>query len=456
MVEFRVLGPVEAVVEGRLVPLPAAKPRALLAILLLSRNRVVPIDGLVEDLWGDEPPDTATKALQVHVSQLRKAIGADRVLTKPPGYSVRVDDGELDLDRFERLVREGRERLGAGDAEAAVQSLEAALELWRGPALAEFGSEPFARDAGARLEEARLAAIEDRIEAELALGRHARVVSELEELVARHPLRERLRGQLMLALYRSDRQAEALEVYRRTREKLVDELGIDPSAGLQELERAILRQDPSLQVGRRPPKPDDGASPRPRRRRMLVPLVVLALAAVAAGVAALALGGGGSSGSRGGTGSAVNGNAELHTFVTKVENFLAQSREGRREVAAAIGGVFDCRLTPHAAVVRLNGVQRNRQSLLQQVAALAVPDNAVALRASDLLQKAAQVSIAADWHYRDSLLGRTQCGPPGLSPDLQAARAADAKATRAKQAFLAVFNPLARRFDQPVWTAAEF
>ena len=454
MVDFRVLGPVEAVVDGRLVPLPAAKPRALLAALLLSRNRVVPVDELVEDLWGDEPPDTATKALQVYVSQLRKAIGADRVLTKPPGYSVRVEEGELDLDRFERLVREGRERLGAGDAEAAVKQLEEALDLWRGPALAEFVSEPFARAAGARLDEARLTAIEERIEADLALGRHTRLVSELEGLVARHPLRERLRGQLMLALYRSDRQAEALEVYRRTREKLVDELGIDPSAALQELERAILRQDPSLQAGRRPPKLEARPAPPLRRRRLLVAILALVFGAVAAGVAALVLTSGGSS--RNATPGSTVKSAALRNLVGKVENFLVQSREGRREVAAAIGGVFDCKLTPHAAVVRLNRVQRNRQSLLQQVAALSVPENEAALRVSDRLQKAAQASIAADWHYRDSLLGRTRCGPPGLSPDLQAAHAADVKATRAKQAFLAVFNPLARRFDQPVWTAGEF
>src|SRR2546423_1859818 len=198
VVEFRILGPVEAVVDGQNVPLAAAKPRALLAILLLSRNRTVPVHQLIAELWGDEPPDTAAKALQVYVSQLRKAIGADRVLTKPPGYSLRVDDGELDLDRFERLVREGRELLGAGDAQEAVQRFEEGLQLWRGPALAEFGSEPFARDAGARLEESRLAALEERIEADLALERHTRLVSELEDLVARHPLRERLRGQLML------------------------------------------------------------------------------------------------------------------------------------------------------------------------------------------------------------------------------------------------------------------
>jgi hypothetical protein len=251
----------------------------------------------------------------------------------------------------------------------------------------------------------------------------------------------------MLALYRSGRQAEALELYRRTRETLVDELGIEPSPALQELERAILRQDRSLQPARRTPQPDErpGPEPRPRRRRFLV--LALVLAAAAAGAAALALTGGGSSG---------RGDAELRTFVSKVENLLVQSREGRREVSAAVGGAFECKLTPHAAVVRLNGVQRNRQSLLQQIAALSVPDREEALRASDLLQKAERASITADWHYRDWLLGRTRCGPPDRSPELTAARAADADATRTKQAFLLVFDPLARRFDQRVWAAEEF
>jgi DNA-binding SARP family transcriptional activator len=449
MVEFRVLGPVEAVVDGRPIPLPATKPRALLAVLLLSRNRAIPVSELVTELWGDEPPETATKALQVHVSQLRKAIGADRVLTKPPGYSVRVEDGELDLDRFDRLVREGRERLAAGDANTAAQRLEQALELWRGPPLAEFRSEPFAREAGARLEESRLAAIEERIEADLELGRHTRLMSELEQLVARHPYRERPRGQLMLALYRSGRQAEALELYRRTRETLVDELGIEPSLALQELERAMLRHDPSLEPGRRPPQRDETSAPAPRARRrsLLVAVVVLALVAVAAGATALALTAGGSSS---------NGDAELRAFVFKVENFLVQSHEGRRAVSAVVDAAFSCKLAPRDAVGRLDRVEVNRQRLLQQVAALSVPNSDQALRASDLLQKAGDASIAADEHYRDSLLGRTRCGPPESSRALRAARLADAKATRAKEAFLEVFDPLARRFDQRVWTAGEF
>ncbi len=273
-------------------------------------------------------------------------------------------------------------------------------------------------------------------------------MSELEELVARHPLRERLRAQLMLALYRSGRQAEALELFRRTRETLVDELGIEPSPELQELERAILQHDPSLRPGRKPAKQDE-PPPAPARRRLLLVLgAAIIVAAVAAGAAALALTDDAS--------SSRNDDAELSAFVTKVENFLVQSQEGRRAVAAAIGAAHACKLSAGDAVARLNRVQRNRQSLLQQVAALSVPDDAQALQASDRFQKAAQASIAADWHYRDWLTGRKRCGGPDRSPDLQAARAADVKATRAKQAFLETFDPLAKRFHQRAWAAGEF
>jgi DNA-binding SARP family transcriptional activator len=446
MHEFRVLGPVEAAVDGRVVPLPAAKPRALLAVLLLGRNRVVPVHELVADLWSDEPPETATKALQVYVSQLRKAIGADRVVTKAPGYSLRVEEGELDLDRFEQLAQEGRDRVGAGDAAGAADLLGQALSLWRGPAFAEFAAEPFARDAGARLDDERLAALEDRIDAELELGRDDALVPELEELVARSPYRERLRGQLMLALYRSGRQAEALDLYRRTRATFVDELGIEPGPRLQELERAILRHDPELRPGgRRRPREEESPAPRPRRR-LLLALAVLALA-VGAGVAAIVL-------SRGG--SSATDDAELRTFVTKMENFLVQSRDGRRQVGSTVKAAFSCRLAPHAAAVQLDRVQRNRQSLLEQIAALSVPAREEALRSSDLLQRAARESISADWHYRDWLLARARCGPADRSPELRAAAAASARATRAKRAFVGVFDPLARRFGQRAWTAEEF
>src|SRR5437763_6753201 len=357
LLEFRLLGPVEAVIDGQPVALAAAKPRALLAVLLLDRNRVVSVGRLVEDLWGDEPPETATKALQGYVSQLRKALGADRLLTKPPGYSLRVEAGELDLDRFERLLREGRELLGSGEFKAAAKRLAEALELWRGTPFAEFESEPFARDAGARLEDARLAALEERIEVDLALGRHARLVSELEQLVAQEPLRERPRAQLMLALYRSGRQADALELYRRTRETLSEELGIEPGLELQELERRMLQHDPELERPRPAPRPPAEGAPVPiARRQQVLVLAALALAVVAAVIAAIALTAGGSSGKHS------SASAELRSFVDKLENFLVQSQDGRRAVAAAVGGASRCKLSPSAAVTRLNQVQRNRQS----------------------------------------------------------------------------------------------
>jgi DNA-binding SARP family transcriptional activator len=434
-VEFRILGPVEALDEGQPVPLPAGKPLTLLRILLLDRNRVVGVDALVDELWGDEPSESATKALQGYVSQLRKAIGADRLVTKPPGYLLRVEEGELDLDRFEQLAREGRQRLVAGDAAASSQALESALALWRGPAPG--------------LEERRQAALEDRIDADLGLGRHAQLVAELETLVAEHPLRERLRGQLMLALYRCGRQADALEEYRRTRETLVDELGIEPSEELQELQRAILRHDPELEALRaRPAEAEDRAPPRQRLTWAIAVVAVLAL--LGGAVLALAL-------TRGGSSAAdSNTTPELRTYVSRVENLLVQSREGRRVVTAALSGVVHCRLGPHAAIERLNRVQRNRQSLLQQLAALSVPAQAGAERSASLLQQAEARSITADWHYRDWLAQRTSCGRAKASPDLHEAWLADRAATRAKRRFVATFNPLALRFHRRSWSASEF
>jgi DNA-binding SARP family transcriptional activator len=434
-VEFLVLGPVEAFDAGRAVPLPAGKALTLLRVLLLNRNRVVSAEALIDELWGDEPPETATKALQGHISQLRKALGADRVVTRAPGYSLRVGDDELDLDRFEKLAREGRARLAAGDAMAASRELESALALWRGPAPG--------------LEELRLAALEDRIESDLALRRHAELVAELETLVAQDPLRERLREQLMLALYRSGRQADALEEYRRAREILVDELGIEPSEALQELQRAILRHDPALEVRRRAPD-SAGEAPASARRRRWALVAAAAIAVLMGATVALAFAlGGGSSQDR-------TAETDLSTFVSRVENLLVQSRAGRRDVAAALGDVMHCRLGPHAAIERLNRVQRNRQSLLQQVAALAVPGDAAAERSSDLFQRAEQRSIAADWHYRDWLARRTSCGRPKPSPDLHAAWATDQAATRAKLQFVTTFNPLARRFHRRSWQASDF
>ena len=248
--EFRILGSLQVLDEGRELPLGGAKPRALLALLLLDRNRVVSRDRLIDELWSSDPPATAATALQVYVSQLRKALGRDLILTQPPGYLVRVSDGELDLHRFESMVAAARNE---EPAEAA-RLLREGLALWRGAPLADLG-DSFARTERARLEEQRLAALEQRIEAELALGRHVDLVPELEGLVRELPLRERPRGQLMLALYRCGRQADALEAYRTGRRFLDEELGLEPGVELQRLERDILNHDPSLEppAGVEPP-----------------------------------------------------------------------------------------------------------------------------------------------------------------------------------------------------------
>jgi DNA-binding SARP family transcriptional activator len=243
MTEFRLLGPLEALVEGRPADLPRGKPRALLARLLLDAGRVVAVETLVESIW-ERPPPSAHKVLQAYVSQLRKAIGAARIETRPPGYLLRASRDEVDLGRFETLAEVAR---ATGDPARRMQLLGDALALWRGPGLVEFRSEPFARAAARRLAELRLGALEERIEAELERGRHERLVGELETLVAQEPLRERLRRQLMVALYRSGRQADALARYREGRRVLVEELGLEPSPELQELERAILRHDPALE-----------------------------------------------------------------------------------------------------------------------------------------------------------------------------------------------------------------
>ena len=242
-VEFRVLGPFEVLVEGRAFELTRPKQRSLLALLLLHAGEVVSTDRLVEELWAGRPPKAAVGSLQNVVSDLRKALSPEVVATRSPGYMLGVDPERVDLHRFQRLVAQASE---GGEAERRSALLREALALWRGPPLAELAFEPFAHIEIARLEEMRTAAREELIEAELQLGRHSPLVGELETLVTEHPLRERLRGQLMLALYRSGRQVEALEAYRQARETLVDELGIEPSPDLQRLEQSILRHDREL------------------------------------------------------------------------------------------------------------------------------------------------------------------------------------------------------------------
>jgi predicted ATPase/DNA-binding SARP family transcriptional activator len=245
-VEFRILGPVEALVGTGTVPLGPPKQRALLATLLLAQGAVVSRDRLVDGLWGSDPPASAVESLQVYVHKLRRALGSARIETSGSGYRVSLDDAELDLASFEREVERGRRALAAGDAEVAAGGLRAALALWRGPALADLPRDAPAAAEAERLEELRLAAVELSNEAELACGRHDGLTATLEPLVAEHPYRERFREQQILALYRSGRQHEALEACREARRVLVDELGIEPGPRLQELERSILRQEPGL------------------------------------------------------------------------------------------------------------------------------------------------------------------------------------------------------------------
>jgi DNA-binding SARP family transcriptional activator len=251
--EIRILGPLEVVAEGGPVDLPAGKARLLLAALVVHANQVVSTDRLFEFLWHGQPPDSATNTLQTYVSHLRRSLEPNRtrrqqgrlLITREPGYLLALDRDQIDAVRFERLVGQARQVLGAAPEQAAAL-LHTALSLWRGEPLADFTFEPFAQAEITRLTELRLIALEDRIEAELALGRHAALCGELAQLAHEQPLRERLSGQLMVALYRCGRQAEALGAYADLRETLVEQLGIDPSPALGRLQAAILRQDPEL------------------------------------------------------------------------------------------------------------------------------------------------------------------------------------------------------------------
>jgi DNA-binding SARP family transcriptional activator len=298
--EINILGPIEVSDSaGRQIRLPAGRERSLLVLLLIDRGAVVSSDRILEALWGARPPETAAKAMQGYVSHLRRVLEPDRgagmpqeglIVTRSPGYALLTHEVDIDAERFERLAGDGRRALEDGSPDEAVTTLDDALALWRGPALVEFAFDEFAADEIRRLEQLRLSAQEDRFEALLALGRHAEVVGRLEALVAANPLRERLRGQWMLALYRSGRQADALEAYRDGRRRLSGELGLDPAPELQRLERAILAQDPALDAPTRPSPirgaPDrDAPLPRtraPRRRLAAAGLLLAALLAIAA------------------------------------------------------------------------------------------------------------------------------------------------------------------------------
>jgi predicted ATPase/DNA-binding SARP family transcriptional activator len=273
---FSVLGPLEVCRDGVVVRLGGVRSRAVLAVLSLNANRVVSTDRLVDELWGERPPKTARTALQGHVAQVRRALGegSEAVLvTESGGYRLRITPGGLDLERFEQLVSEARLNAADGDFAVASERLGEALALWRGPALADVSSEAFAGLEAGRLEEARLMALEERIEADLALGRHRDVVGESRALVREYPLRERLWGQLMLALYRSGRQAEALDAYREARQVLVDELGLEPGPGLCDLEQAILAHDPGLLVDMQREQQPESPLARPTALASLTPLV---------------------------------------------------------------------------------------------------------------------------------------------------------------------------------------
>lgn len=248
-IEYRILGPLDALVAGAPVPLGGRHQRAVLALLLAQANEVVTVDRLIDGIWDEGPPETAANLLQGYISQLRKLLGRDTIATRGHGYALIAPDGALDLHRFEQHASSGMAEHASGRAAAAAAELDAALALWRGPALSDVADVPAVRPIAARLDELRLAALERRIGADIDRGRAAEAAAELEPLVAAHPLRERLRGLQMLALYRSGRQADALAAFRDARATLVDELGLEPSAELQGLERAILQQDSSL----RPP-----------------------------------------------------------------------------------------------------------------------------------------------------------------------------------------------------------
>jgi len=293
-VEFQILGAMRVLGEGGAdVRIPAGRERALLALLLVERGRVVPVDRIVDALWGDAPPDTAAKAVQGYVSHLRRVVpGA--IVTRGRGYALEAPDDAVDAARFTRLAADGRHHLDEDDAAGAAAVLDEALALWRGPALADVAYEAFARDEIRRLDEARLAATEDRAEALLRVGRTAGLAGELDALVAAHPLRERLRALAMLAMYRDGRQADALDLYERGRRTLAAELGVDPGPELARAHRAILNQDPALGgPAREAPAPPPHLPPPIRdpagRRRGAIALAAVAVGLVVAAVLALAL-----------------------------------------------------------------------------------------------------------------------------------------------------------------------
>ena len=336
--DFHILGALEVTQDGRPVALGGGRQSALLALLLVERNRPVGADRIVEELWNGDAPATAPKVVQNLVSQLRR-LGTNGMLqTRGHAYELSVPDEALDAARFERQLAQGRDALARGDAATAASLLGDALAMWRGPALAGFADTPWARAEAARLEDRRLVALERRIDADLALGRHADLVGELETTIAREPLREHLRGQLMLALYRSGRQAEALAAFQAARRTLVGELGIEPGPDLAELHEAILRQDPQLAAPAPAPARDDETRGRPRdgerRRRDATLLLAGGAAVVVAAVAALLLAGGNEKQGA----AATAGGGTLVGFDARSGKITRRITAGRTPTTIAAGG----------------------------------------------------------------------------------------------------------------------
>jgi DNA-binding SARP family transcriptional activator/ABC-type sugar transport system substrate-binding protein len=346
-VEFRILGPLEVVEDGNPVALGTLKERLVLGVLLLHANEFVSRERLIDDLWGEAPPPTAHKAVNVYVSKLRKALsvaGSDPITTASGGYRLNVEAERLDSSRMRVLVAEAQELVAKGELEIAAERFQEVLTLWRGPTLAGLQLESRGRDEVAALDELRLTALMDRIDCDLALGRHEQVLGELGVLVSEHPLRERLRAQQMLALYRADRQADALEAYAEARRTLVDDLGIEPSEALQRLQQAILRHDPSLEtptgtaaINGAAPKPapsGDAAAPasasrsRPRRTFRRRHLVVAGLVAVVvvAGLAAFLS-----------TRAAAHHRRYTIAFVTWSADYVQSMARGSRAAAKRLG-----------------------------------------------------------------------------------------------------------------------
>jgi DNA-binding SARP family transcriptional activator/DNA-binding beta-propeller fold protein YncE len=328
MHSFRILGSVEVRAGTEPLDLGGRKPTALLALLILYGNEGVSADRLIDELWGEEPPRTVRKSLQVHVSRLRRELGDGIIETRPHGYALRVERGQVDLYCFEDLLERGHDALQAGNPGEAASVLGEALALWRGAPLAGLEAEPFARLAARRLDDLRLDATELRVEADLALRRHAALVGELERLVSEHPYREGLRRQLMLALYRSGRQADALAAYRSARRAFMDELGVEPGPELRELEVAVLRHDPSLAA------PSSGAPRLARRRRALIVGIIAAALALgaAAGIYAAV---------RSPGGSGVAARAPVANSVVEIDprtnEIMRTTRVGREPDALAVG-----------------------------------------------------------------------------------------------------------------------